>query len=66
MKMMWAPLGFFSGNIYNCIFSDKKNQIQKIGPHGFLWPEGVDKSLRFCSWQGLSHLINFEENVLDA
>ena len=46
-----AQLDFFPGNIYNLVFSDiKKNQIPKILPCGFLWPQSVNKILRFCSW----------------
>ena len=29
VKMMWAQLDFFSGNIYNFVFSDKKNSNSK-------------------------------------
>ena len=66
MKMMWAGLAFFPGNIYNFAIAGNKDEIPKIGPNGFLWPQGVDKILRFCSWHGLSYLINVEENASDA
>ena len=47
-------------------FQIKKMKFQKFCPRGFLWPEIVNKTLRFCCWYGLWHLINFEQNVSDA
>ena len=37
MKMMWAQLDFFPGDIYNFVVSDKRKlKFKKFFPHGFL------------------------------
>ena len=56
-----TPSWFFSGNIYTTLsLWIKKFKFQKFCPCGFLCLQSVDKILRFCSWYGLWHLINFE------
>ena len=57
----YEPNLIFPGNIYGA-FSGKKNQIP-LCPCEFLQPRSVDKTLRFCSRDGLWHLINVEQNV---
>ena len=64
MKMMWGQLDFFLViSIANSAFSDKRNSnSKKLCPSQFLWPWSVDKVLRFSTWYGFWHLINFEKN----
>ena len=63
---MWAQLDFFLVKSITLSFQIKKTKFQKFCPHGFLWPQRVEKILKFCSWYRLWHLINFEHNVSDA
>ena len=51
MKMIWAHLDFFPGNIYDLVLSEKKKLNSKRFVHvGFLWLQNFNKVLRFCSW----------------
>ena len=50
LKMKWAQLDFFPGNIYNLAFVDKK----KIKFYKFLRSQSVTIILRFCSLFGLT------------
>ena len=61
-----SNLGFFMVISITLIFQIKKFKFPKFCSCGFLWSQSVNKVLRFCSWYGLWHVINFEINVSET